>query len=78
LLTLGNILHSSLVDATTSGGHALLLAMGWRVGVVAMGWRVGVALSWVLLWSRALSSEVTGKAIVEAGVGGGSHSRWYR
>jgi hypothetical protein len=52
--------------------------MGWRVGVVAMGWRVGVALSWVLLWSRALSSEVTGKAIVEAGVGGGSHSRWYR
>jgi hypothetical protein len=62
-----NILHGCVVDATTSGSHDLLLATGCMIGV---------ALSLVLLWSGAFSSEVAGTFTVEASVAGDSHSRW--
>jgi hypothetical protein len=37
---------------------------------------VDVALSCILPWGGALSSEVAGMATVEVGRGGGYHSRW--
>jgi hypothetical protein len=70
LLALGNILHGSVVDvAGLRHGH--LLWTTW--------WMGDVALSGILLWHEALSSEVARAATVEVGVSGGGPSRgWCR
>jgi hypothetical protein len=70
LLTLGNILHGSVVDATGLGNNNLLLTMWWMVDV---------AVSDALLQSSALSGKVSCTIIVEVGIAGGDSSgRWHR
>jgi hypothetical protein len=68
LLTLGNILHGSVVDMIgLCNDH--LLRTTWRLS--------DVALSSILLRRGALSSEVARVTTVEAGVArGGSNGRW--
>jgi hypothetical protein len=70
LLTLENILHGSVVDATGfCNGH--LLWTTWRMGDVAQ--------SGILLRRGALPSKVARTTIIEAGVaGGGPSDRWCR
>jgi hypothetical protein len=68
LLTLGSILHSSVVDVTDLCNDNFLITTWWLSDV---------ALSSILLRSGALSSKVAWVTTVEAGVaGGGSHGRW--
>jgi hypothetical protein len=70
LLTLMNIIHCSVVDATSPSNRNLLLSTWWLVHV---------ALSHVLPWSGALSSEVAGVTTIEADVvRGGSNDWWHR
>jgi hypothetical protein len=70
MITLGNILHSSVVDAIGLCNGNLLMTTWWLSDV---------ALSGILLRSGALSSEVAQATTVEAGVaGGGSSYQWHR
>jgi hypothetical protein len=69
MLALRNILHGSVVDIAGLCNDNLMTM--WRVS--------DVALSDILLWHGALSSEVVRATTVEARVaGGGSNSRWCR
>jgi hypothetical protein len=70
LLTLENVLHSGVVDAIGLCNDRLLWTT-WRM--------IGMALSGVLLWRGALSSEVARAITVKEGVvGGDSNGRWRR
>jgi hypothetical protein len=68
LLALRDVLHSGVVDTTgLRNGH--LRRTTW--------WMSDVALSGILLWCGALSSEVAQVTTVEAGVArGGPSGRW--
>jgi hypothetical protein len=70
LLTLGNILHGSIVDATGLDNGNLL---------VTTWWMVDVAMSGVLLRSGAVSGKIASTTTVEVdGVKDGSSSQWRR
>jgi hypothetical protein len=72
LLTLGNILHGSVLGMTGVCNSNLLITT-WRM--------VGVALSSALLQSGALPGEVASLTTVEADItrgGGGPSGEWCR